>query len=68
MSFAEVLQELATLSLEQRQQLIQRAVELDETPLLSEDEALVAGRLSAHHADPGSSSSASEVKSRLSRE
>jgi hypothetical protein len=66
MSFAEVLNELPTLTVEQRQLLIRRAVELDDTPLSPEDEALVEQRLAAHHADPASSLPVEEVKARLS--
>jgi uncharacterized protein Smg (DUF494 family) len=41
MSFAQVLQELPPMTIEQRQLLIHRALELDDPPLASEDEALV---------------------------
>jgi putative addiction module component (TIGR02574 family) len=65
MSFAEVLNELPALTLEQRQQLIRQAVELDGTPLSPGDEALVERRLAAHHADPVSSLPMEEVKARI---
>jgi putative addiction module component (TIGR02574 family) len=65
MSFAEVLNELPALTFEQRQLLIQRAMELDGSMLSPEDEALVEQRLAAHRADPSSSSSVDEVKARL---
>jgi hypothetical protein len=55
MSFNEVFEELPTLTVEQRQLVIRRALELDEPPLTPEDEALVQERLAAHHQDPGSS-------------
>src|SRR6266478_3603843 len=54
MSFNEVLEELPALTVEQRQLVIRRALELDEPPLTPEDEALVQERLAAHHQDPGS--------------
>jgi hypothetical protein len=65
MSFTQVLEELPSLTFEQRQLLIRRAMELDETPLSEVHEALVEARLAAHHADPNSSISLAEVKARL---
>jgi putative addiction module component (TIGR02574 family) len=65
MSFAEVLQELPALTFEQRQQLIRRAVELDDTGLSAADEALVESRLAAHHADTNSAIPLDEMKRRL---
>ena len=65
MSFAEVLQELPALTFEQRQVLIRRAVELDDTGLSRADEALVESRLAAHRVDPASSLSLEEMKRRL---
>lgn len=65
MSFAQVLEELPTLTFEQRQLLIRRALELDEPPLSAADEALVQSRLAAHEADPGTSVPLEEMKARL---
>ncbi len=65
MSFAEVLDELAGLTFEQRQLVIRRALELDEAPLSPEDEALVEARLAAHRANPESSISRDELGKRL---
>ena len=65
MSFTEVLEELPALSVEQRQLLIRRALELDEPPLSPEDEALIEQRLAAHRADPGSAVPLEEMKARL---
>lgn len=65
MSFAQVLDELAALTFEQRQQLIRRALELDDPPLSKDEEALVETRLAAHHADPDSSVPLEEMKRRL---
>jgi hypothetical protein len=65
MSFTQVLEELPSLTFEQRQLLIRRAIELDETPLSEADEALVEARLAAHRADPSSSIPLEEVKTRL---
>ena len=65
MSFTEVLNELPTLTFEQRQLLIRRAVDLDDPPLSPEDEALVDSRLSAMREGPGSAISLDEMKRRL---
>lgn len=65
MSFNKVLEELPTLTFEQRQLLIRKAMELDDPPLSEEDEALIEGRLAAHRADPDSSLPVDEMKARL---
>jgi putative addiction module component (TIGR02574 family) len=65
MSFTEVLAEIPSLTFEQRQFLVQRAIEFDDPPLLESEEALVDGRLAEHHADPDSSVPLDEMKLRL---
>jgi hypothetical protein len=65
MSFAEVLQELPTLTLSQRQLLVRRALDLDDPALPSADEALVAKRLAAHRKNPASAVPLATMKSRL---
>ncbi|TAL00503.1 MAG: hypothetical protein EPO07_09590 [Verrucomicrobia bacterium] len=65
MSFNQVLDELSALTLEQRQVLIRKAVELDDAPLSAADEALVEARLAAHYTNPGSSVPLDEMKRRL---
>ncbi|HEV2330622.1 MAG TPA: hypothetical protein VGY56_17715 [Verrucomicrobiae bacterium] len=55
MSFTQVIDELPRMTPAERQQLIRRALELDDAPLSSADEALVESRLAAHRADPESS-------------
>lgn len=65
MSFTEVLQELPALTLEQRQLLVRRALELDDPPLSDADESLVDSRLAALREDPASALSLEEIKSRL---
>lgn len=65
MSFAEVLEELPALSLAQRQELVARAIALDDQGLSGEQEALVQERLDAHRAAPDSSVSFAEMKTRL---
>ena len=65
MSFAQVLEQLPALTLEERQILIRRAVELDDPPLSAADEALIESRLAAHRANPQSSVPLDEMKARL---
>ena len=65
MSFAEVLQELPTLTVSERQLLVRRALELDEPALSPEDEALVESRLAEHRRNPGSAVPLDEMKARL---
>ncbi len=65
MSFAQVLEELPALTFEQRQLLIRRALELDDSPLAPDEEALVEARLAAHRAAPDSSVPLDEMKARL---
>jgi hypothetical protein len=65
MSFNEVIAELPHLTFEQRQILIRRALELDDPPLSAAEEALVEERIAEHHADPNTSVSLDEMKTRL---
>ncbi len=65
MSFAEVLEELPALTVQQRQVLIRRALELEEPPLSDAEEALVETRLAAHRQNPTSSVPLDEMKRRL---
>lgn len=65
MSFTEVLAELPTLSVAERQMLVRRALNFDDPGLSAEDEALVEERLAAHRRDPSSALSLAEIKARL---
>ena len=65
MSFVQVLAELPALTFVQRQELSQKALELDDQSLSSEDEAIVEARLAAYRADPDSFISLEEMKTRL---
>ena len=65
MSFTEVMAELPTLSVAERQILIRRALDLDETSLSPADEDEVERRLAAHRADPASALSLEEMTARL---
>jgi hypothetical protein len=44
-SFAEILEEIPNLSFAQRQELVRRAIALDDNDLTSEQNALLDGRL-----------------------
>ena len=68
MSFNEVMEALPALSVSERQQLMRRALELDNPPLPATDEALVEERLAAHHADPKSSIPLAEMKKTFGRQ
>lgn len=65
MSFAEVLEELPSLTLRQRQLLIRCALDLDNPPLSLADEAVVEERLAAHRKNPASSMPLETMKARL---
>ena len=65
MSFNEVIAELPRLTFEERQILIRRALELDDSPLSAADEELVGERLAQHHTDPSSSVELDALKNRL---
>ena len=65
MSFAEVMEQLPSLTLQQRQVLVRRALELDDSPLSLADEVLVENRLAAHRQNPASSVPLETMKTRL---
>lgn len=65
MSFTQVMEELPGLTVEQRQLLVRRALELDDDPISAAELATVESRLAAHHAAPSSSLSLEEMKNRL---
>lgn len=67
MSFNEVLEELPTLTFEQRQLLVRRALELDDPPLSEADQALAESRLAALRDAPKSAVSFDDMKTRLRR-
>lgn len=65
MSFNEVLSELPSLSVDQRQLLVRRALELDDAGLSSENEVLVEKRLVEHRQNPASAIPKEEMNARL---
>lgn len=67
MSFAEVLEELPALTFEQRQMVIRKALEVDETPLSPRDERIVEERLEKLRQNPDSAVSMDDMNARLRR-
>lgn len=65
MSFNEVLAELPSLTVEQRQLLVRRAMELDDLPLSPAEDALVEQRLAEHRRNPQASLSLEDMEKRL---
>ena len=65
MSFAEVLQELPSLTLSQRQLLIRRALDLEDPALAPADEAVIEQRLAEHRKNPKSAVPLETMKARL---
>jgi len=65
MSFAEILQELPSLTLSQRQLVIRRALDLDDPALSPADEAVVEQRLAAQRNDPASAAPLDTMKTHL---
>lgn len=65
MSFNEVLAELPSLTLEQRQLLMRRALELDDLPLSPAELALVEARLGEYRQNPQAALSLQEMESRV---
>lgn len=65
MSFAEVLEELPALTVQQRQMVIRRALELEDPPLSAAEESLIEIRLAGHRQNPASSVPLEEMKDRL---
>jgi len=55
MTLTQVLEELTAFTVEERQLLIRRVIELDDPPLPDSDERLAESRLAAHYLDPSSS-------------
>jgi hypothetical protein len=65
MSFNDVFNELPTLTSEQRQMIIRRALEIDDSLLSPENERLVNSRLAAMRESPDSAVPLDEMKRRL---
>lgn len=65
MSINEVLAELPAMSLAERQLLVRRAIELDDSPLSAADEIEIDRRRQAHRDSPDSAVTLADMKSRL---
>mgnify|MGYP003549220220 CR=1 FL=1 len=65
MSLAQILEELPAFTVAERQLLVRRAIELDDTVLPAEDEKLVTARLEAHQSDPSTAVSLEVMKASL---
>jgi len=65
MNIEDVLAELPGLTIAERQILVRRALELDESPLSAQEEAVVEQRLADHRRDPSSAVPLEEMKQRL---
>ncbi|MBX3740652.1 MAG: hypothetical protein KF712_06650 [Akkermansiaceae bacterium] len=68
MSLAQVLEELPTLTVAERQVLVLRAMELDDSGLSPEDERLILSRLEDHRRDPSSAIPMERMKMLLREE
>jgi hypothetical protein len=65
MSFKDVLAELPSLTLTQRQLLVRRALELDDRGLSPEEEGIVEARLEQGRREPQSAVPLEEMEKRL---
>jgi hypothetical protein len=63
--FNELLAELPSLTVPQRQLLVRRALELDDPGLAAEDEAVVEKRMAEHRRDPKSAVPLETMEKRL---
>ena len=72
MSFAEILEEIPNLSFTQRQELVRRAIALDEDDLTPGENALLDARMEDFRRDPGAGISLEQLRehiaARLSQE
>jgi hypothetical protein len=70
MSIQEVLRELPSFTVGERQLLMLRSLQLDEPSITPEDELLIESRLSAHRQNPASALTldqlTAQIRSRLS--
>jgi hypothetical protein len=65
MSFQELLAELPSLTVEQRQLLMRRAVELDDPALSPAEEKLVEERRAEYRRDPAAGLSLDQIEKRI---
>ncbi|MFT4175842.1 MAG: hypothetical protein QM627_04230 [Luteolibacter sp.] len=65
MSITQVLEEMPTFSVAERQMLLRHVLELDDSGLSVEDEKIVEQRLRDHRENPASAVSLEEMKTAL---
>ncbi|MFT3990489.1 MAG: hypothetical protein QM680_03675 [Luteolibacter sp.] len=65
MSLAQVLEELPTFSVAERQMLLRHVLKLDEPGLSEQDEKIVEQRLQDHRSNPASAVSLETMKTAL---
>ena len=67
MTFEEILEELPKLTPEEREAVMQRALELDESPFTPEEAALIEKRMAEHRANPDSAIPYDETMERVKK-
>jgi putative addiction module component (TIGR02574 family) len=67
MSLTEILAEIPKLSFAERQELIRRAIEIEEHDLTDQEKAILDERLADFHRSPNSGISAEQLKDDVSR-
>ena len=65
MSIAQVLEELPAFTVAERQLLVRRAIEFDDSGPSPEDEEIIATRLEDHHLDPSSAVSLEDIQASI---
>ncbi len=65
MSFAEILDEIPRLSFAERQELVRRAVALDDSELTAEESALLDGRMEDFSRNPNAGIPLEELQSHI---
>ena len=67
MSFAEILSEIPRLSFEERQELVRRAVALDDSELTAEENALLDARMEDFRRNPDAGVPLEELRSHITQ-
>jgi putative addiction module component (TIGR02574 family) len=67
MSLTEILAEIPKLSFAERQELVRRAIEVEDQDLTAEEKAVLDQRLADFHQNPNSGIPAEQLKDEISR-
>ena len=67
MSLTEILAEIPKLSFAERQELVRRAIEVEDSDLTSEEQAILEGRLEDFRRNPNAGIPANQLRSEVSR-